>query len=241
MKVLIAEDDQKIREGLVEILENEGYQIIEAENGAAAIKLYEETKPDFVCLDIMMPEQSGYDVCRAIRKLDQDTPIIFISAKSEEIDKVLGLELGADDYILKPFGVREVIARIRAVTRRYLRRQSIPTAEQNFAFGPWEVMPQELRAKSAQSTIELSVREVKILSLFAGNPDKVLDRDTIFNHCWGMNYFPNSRTLDQHISKLRKKIASGTENVELIETVHGTGYRFLCPRTPKNNLSDHQV
>ncbi len=118
MRVLVAEDDELIRKGLVEILESEGYSAIEAATGKEALSAWENARPDFICLDIMMPELSGYDVCKEIRKVDGSIPIIFISAKSEEIDKVVGLELGADDFIVKPFGVREVVARIRAVTRR---------------------------------------------------------------------------------------------------------------------------
>src|SRR5678809_811281 len=119
MKVLIAEDDANIRRGLAEIVRGEGYVALEAADGAQALRLFESERPDFICLDIMMPDKSGYDVCREIRKHPSAVPIVFISAKSEEVDKVLALELGGDDFIVKPFGVREVVARIRAVTRRY--------------------------------------------------------------------------------------------------------------------------
>ena len=122
MKVLVAEDDEHTRNGLVEILEAEGYQTIAARDGKEAVELFEKERPDFICLDIMMPGTSGYDVCKQIRAVDENVPLIFISAKSEEIDKVLGLELGADDFIVKPFGVKEVVARIRAITRRCLAR-----------------------------------------------------------------------------------------------------------------------
>jgi DNA-binding response OmpR family regulator len=225
VKVLIAEDDSKIRAGLEEILQEEGYETVTAEDGTAAIALFMEERPDFVCLDIMMPGKSGYDVCRKIRETDQETPIIFISAKSEEIDKVLGLELGADDYILKPFGVREVIARIRAITRRCFRQQAQPTTK-TFTIQRWTVLPEELRAFDSNGSVELSLREVKLLACFSENEGRVLDRDTIFNTCWDMNYFPNSRTLDQHVSKLRKKIERDPKKPEIIETVHGAGYRY---------------
>jgi DNA-binding response OmpR family regulator len=122
MKILIAEDDTHIREGLVDVLEGEGYQVVAAADGEEALRLYRAEQPDLLCLDIMMPRMNGYDVCKEIRKEDATIPILFISAKSEEIDRVLGLELGADDFIGKPFGIREVIARIRAVTRRALAR-----------------------------------------------------------------------------------------------------------------------
>jgi DNA-binding response OmpR family regulator len=226
MKVLVAEDDDKIRKGLVEILEEEGYQAVQARNGNEALRLFESERPRFVCLDIMMPGRSGYDVCRAIRASGDDVPIIFISAKSEEIDKVLGLELGADDYILKPFGLKEVIARIRAVTRRCFKQAAAPTALPDFRIADLVVRPGELRALRGSAAIELSLRETKLLQLFASNPGKVLDRDAIFNQCWDMNYLPNSRTLDQHISKLRKKIEADPKMPVIIETVHGAGYRY---------------
>ena len=134
MKVLVAEDDMFTREGLTDILESEGYDVIQAENGSSALRHFEDGNPDFVCLDIMMPEINGYDVCKKIRESDEHIPIIFLSAKSEEIDKVIGLDLGADDYITKPFGIREVTARIRAVTRRCLK-----SSEKNTPFSMLDI------------------------------------------------------------------------------------------------------
>ncbi len=225
MRVLVAEDDEHTRNGLVEILEAEGYQAITARDGKEAVELFEKERPDFVCLDIMMPGASGYDVCRQIRQVDDSVPLIFISAKSEEIDKVLGLELGADDFIVKPFGVKEVVARIRAITRRCLARERAP-GRAPFQMGDLEVLPAELRARRGNQTIELSLREVELLDLFRKNPGVVLDRNTIFNACWGQNYLPSSRTLDQHISRLRKRIELDPKNPKIIRTVHGAGYRW---------------
>ena len=139
MKVLIAEDDNLTRGGLVELLNDEGYEVIQAENGEEALVKFQQMSPDFVCLDVMMPQLSGYEVCRHIRELDAEVPIIFISAKSQEIDKVAGLELGADDFIVKPFGVQEVMARIRAVTRRCLVQE--PAKNESFFMGNLEVRP----------------------------------------------------------------------------------------------------
>ncbi|MCB0325509.1 MAG: response regulator transcription factor, partial [Bdellovibrionales bacterium] len=186
---------------------------------------FETQRPDFICLDIMMPGMSGYDVCRKIRARDEQTPIIFISAKSEEIDKVLGLELGADDYIMKPFGMNEVIARIRAITRRCYRAERKEELSA-FQMRDLEVRPRELRAVRGEEVIELSLREVKILSLLKAHAGKLLERDTFFNKCWGVDYLPNSRTLDQHISKLRKKIERDPKQPDIIETIHGAGYRY---------------
>lgn len=224
MKVMIAEDEDLIREGLIEILQSEGYKTIEAKDGVQAIEMYTQEQPDFICLDIMMPGMSGYDVCKSIRKHDPDVPIIFISAKSEEIDKVIGLELGADDFIVKPFGVKEVIARIRAVTRRCLEKQDL--SKKHFQFGDLSISKVELVANRGNDKIELSYRDVMILELFVKHKGEVLDRDTIFNACWGSQYFPNSRTLDQHISKLRKRIEADPKQPKLIMTVHGRGYRY---------------
>jgi DNA-binding response OmpR family regulator len=224
LKVLIAEDDENIRRGLAEILEAEGYQTVEAADGAAAIALFADERPDFVCLDIMMPELSGYDVCRRIRD-GSNVPIVFISAKSEEIDKVVGLELGADDFIVKPFGVKEVVARIRAVTRRCLAARAPDQVPATFAIADLEVLPAELRARRGEELIELSLREVKLLELFARNSGIVLDRNRIFDECWDAKYFPSSRTLDQHIAKLRKKIEQNPKDPRIIRTVHGVGYR----------------
>ncbi len=231
MKVLIAEDDDHIREGLAEVLRGEGYATLLAANGREALDLYAKEKPDFLCLDIMMPGVDGYSVCREIRRQDDAVPIIFISAKSEEIDRVVGLELGADDFIMKPFGVREVVARIRAVTRRCLAAKHVAGTNGApdslpFALGDFEVFPAELRGRRGDQVIDLSLREVSILRLLHQNQGKVVTRDMFFNACWGLDYMPDSRTLDQHISQLRKRIEIDPKNPHIIKTVHGAGYRY---------------
>jgi len=226
MKVLVAEDDMHIREGLMEILAREGYQPLGAADGLQAMTLFRREAPAFVCLDVMMPGRDGYEVCREIRKSNPRVPIIFISAKTEEVDKVVGLELGADDYITKPFGVREVIARIRAITRRTLAARPSTEHQAPFRIGDLEVHPQELRAYRGTQTIDLSLRDVKLLALLRANPGRVLDRNTLFNECWGVDYLPNSRTLDQHIAQLRKRIERDPKDPQIIRTVHGAGYRY---------------
>ncbi len=224
MKVLLAEDDRHIREGLRDILVAEGYETITACDGREAVRLYLAESPHFVLLDIMMPGASGYEVCREIRGRDPEVPIIFISAKSEEIDRVLGLEMGGDDFIVKPFGVKEVVARIRAVTRRCLRER--PTQSMPFTIGDLEVFPAELRARRGENVIELSLREIGILRLLQENRGKVVDRNTFFNRLWGIEHAPNSRTLDQQISKLRQRVEADPANPSLVRTVHGVGYRY---------------
>ena len=226
MKVLVAEDDMYTRDGLVSILENEGYEAISAGDGDEALSLFREQGPDIVCLDVMMPGRNGYDVCREIRRTHADVPVIFISAKSEEIDKVLGLELGADDFIVKPFGVKEVVARLRAVSRRY--RASHPGQDEidTFRMQDLAVVPSELRAYRDETAIDLSLRDIKLLALLYRNSGKVLDRNTLFDAGWGIAHLPNSRTLDQHISQLRKKVEIDAKHPRIILTVHSAGYRF---------------
>lgn len=237
MKLLIAEDDALIRMGLRDILDAEGYECHLAENGTQALELYHSVQPQLVLLDIMMPDKDGYAVCREIRAHDSSTAIIFISAKSEEIDQVLGLELGADDYIMKPFGKHEVVARIRAVTRRSLVSSSQSSASDKkeklpleFSIGDLIVRPSELRAFRDDVSIELSLRDCQILQLLADNPNEIITRDLLFNRCWGTNYLPNSRTLDQQISQLRKRIELDPKSPQIIRTVHGVGYRYQVNR-----------
>lgn len=238
MKILLAEDDGYTRDGLVDIFEQEGYEVRSAGDGRTALELFRTENPDVVVLDIMMPGLNGYDVCRAIRKENKSVPVIFLSAKSEEIDKVLGLELGADDYISKPFGIREVIARIRAVTRRVLAGEVAGDGAPSPAGGTEEagrgpfpmadinVIPAELKAFRGNEEIDLSLRDIKILTLFARNKGNVLSRDDIYNAGWGYSHMPNSRTLDQHISQLRKKIEANPKEPVIITTVHAAGYRY---------------
>ncbi|MEM6910239.1 MAG: response regulator transcription factor [Verrucomicrobiota bacterium] len=226
MKLLIAEDDRYTREGLTQLLEKEGFTVAAAANGREAIDLFNREKPDLVCLDVMMPELDGYEVCKRIRRTDPAIPLLFLSAKAEEIDTVLGLELGADDYIAKPFGVREILARIRAILRRtQLLTQKDATLE-DFDLGPLQVLPSELRALRNGQEIQLSLRDLKILQLLHRHRGKVITRDQLYEHAWGLDYYPHSRSLDQHISQLRKKIESDPTDPQLIQTVHGAGYRY---------------
>lgn len=228
MKVLVVEDDVLIREGLAEILTDEGYQVLSAEDGKQGLELYRQERPDFLCLDVMMPGMSGYDLCRTIRTVDddRDTPIIFISAKAEEVDRVLGLELGADDFIMKPFGVSEVLARVRAVSRRALARQSLNDSSASFTMGDLCINPAEQRARRGTTVIDLGARDIKILRLLYQRRGQVVSRLTLFQVAWGLEHMPKSRTLDQHISQLRKRVEMNAQQPRLIQTVHGVGYRF---------------
>lgn len=226
IKILVAEDDRHTREALVRILSMDGFETIAAADGKEALQLFQSEGPDLVCLDVMMPGLDGYEVCKRIRRDDPQVPLLFLTAKSEEIDTVVGLELGADDYVAKPFGVREILARIRAILRRTRLLESKPSLGSNFVLGILEVFPTELRALRGGEEIQLSLRDLKILQLFHDRPSQVITRDELYNHAWGMDYFPNSRSLDQHISQLRKKIEPDPAEPEVIKTVHGVGYRF---------------
>lgn len=228
--ILVAEDDTHIREGLIDTLESEGYRVTAVADGRQAGALLRDNRFDLVLLDIMMPEKSGYDLCREIRSTDRETPIIMLTARGEEIDKVLGLELGADDYITKPFGVHELLARISAVLRRSRRaagteddRADMPAT---FTFGEATVNTRQFRLIKGKRSIDLSEREVKLLHVFSRHPDEVLSRDRLLNDVWGIDYYGTTRTLDQHIAQLRKKVEADPSSPEFIHTVHGVGYRY---------------
>ena len=226
MRILIAEDDTHTREALRQILTSEGHNVIATANGAEAMTAFRSEKPDFVCLDIMMPELSGYDVCRAIRRMDERVPVLFLSAKSEEVDRVLGLELGADDFLGKPFGVREFIARIQAIARRAGLLQAQAEAAGVFQLGDLRVMPSELRAFRGEHAIPITPRELRVLQVFHERKGRVVDRNTLCDEAWDADYFPSSRALDQCISQLRKKIELDLASPKIIQTVHGAGYRY---------------
>ncbi|MEC5126500.1 response regulator transcription factor [Verrucomicrobiales bacterium BCK34] len=223
MKILIAEDDPVTGDSIRKILAMEGFSPVLARDGEEALKLWAEDRPDLVCLDIMMPKKDGFSVCREIRAEDANTPVLFLSAKNEEVDVVVGLELGADDFIRKPFGKHELVARIR----RALRRTTAKTeAVDLFEMGHLKVFPKQLRATVEDREIELTPREVAILKVLSDRVNEAVSRDDLLDECWGMDYFPESRTLDQHISKLRHKIELDPESPTLIETVRGVGYRW---------------
>ncbi len=221
MTILLAEDDPVTLESLAACLQPEGFRTLLASDGEQALALWQKHKPDLLCLDIMMPGMDGYEVCRRVRAVDANVPILFLSAKSEEIDVVVGLRLGADDFVRKPFGKHELIARIGSALRR---TQAAKSPAGSFQLGPLRVFPAELRAQRDDASLDLTPREVSILQLLHERAGQVLSRDTLLDICWGLEYIPESRTMDQHIAKLRKKIERESE--EIIETVRGVGYRW---------------
>lgn len=226
MTILIAEDDQPIREGLEDLLSQNDYTVLSAANGEEALKIFQESPLDLALLDIMMPKLSGYDLCREIRKTNTTLPVIFLSAKDEEIDKVLGLELGADDYMVKPFGVHELLARIRTVLRRCNQEPSqIPKDDYPFAGGI--INQKQFLFIRDEVKIELSEREIKLITYFYTHQGEVLSRENLLQEVWGTHYYGTTRTLDQHIAKIRQKIELHCKSPRYIVTVHRTGYRYI--------------
>ena len=230
IRILVTEDDHNIRTGLIDTLESEGYHAEGAADGIKALKMFKQDKYDLVILDIMMPGKSGYDVCREIRRKNEDVPVIILTAKGEEIDKVVGLQLGADDYITKPFGVHELLARISAVLRRSMRSAKPVVQEDkipdSFTFGSVLIDAIQYRIKKGKRVVDLSDRELQLLKYFYSHPNEVLSRDRLLNAVWGIDFFGTTRTLDQHIAQLRKKIEKDPGHPIVITTVHGVGYRY---------------
>jgi DNA-binding response OmpR family regulator len=231
-KILIAEDDANIRNGLCDALESEGARPTGVVDGQDALDAFESDNFDLVILDVMMPRLSGYDACRELRKINPDLPVIMLTAKGEEIDKVVGLQIGADDYVTKPFGIRELFARIEAVMRRCEPRKSAEKKrlkeyrEDPFRFGKLTIDPEGLRGTDGEHSIELTPRELGLIQHFHERPGRAISRDDLMNAVWESDYFGNTRTVDQHISQLRKKIEPDPANPTVITTVHGLGYRY---------------
>lgn len=226
MKVLVVDNNDMVLFQLCELLGTEGYTPIQAKSGEEGLQLYEEQKPDFVCLDIQMDGMSGYEVCRKIRESNKTIPIIFITAKSSPFEKVAGLDIGADDYITKPYDIFEVRARIRAIARRCLANSSQPGVTPTFSLSNVKVFPTRLQAEKNGNVIDLNPREVKLLRLFHDRKGQVLDRDALLDHCWGAHIMSDSRTVDWHISQLRKRIEDDPARPNIIKTVHGAGYKY---------------
>ncbi len=222
--ILIAEDDAPIREGLIDALESDGHRVTAAVDGREVLVKFETECPDLVILDVMMPKHNGYDVCRAIRRLNVKVPIVMLTAKAEEIDKVLGLQLGADDYVTKPFGVRELLARVEAALRR--ARVAEDGAPESFSFGDARIDTGKFEATLNDRCQRLTERELHLIKLFHAKPGQVLSRDYLLEQAWGVAYRGTTRTLDQHIVQLRRKIERDPAQPVTILTVHGLGYRF---------------
>jgi DNA-binding response OmpR family regulator len=224
-KILIIEDEEDLVKGLRLNLKDEGYQVAWAPDGEQGIECVFKEKPDLILLDIMLPKKDGLEVCRELREKKISIPIIMLTAKGEEIDKVVGLEIGADDYITKPFSIRELLARIKAHLRREERGAgSIPDI---FTFGDVEIDFNHLRVRCKDKEWDLTSLEAEILKYFLSRPGEVVKRDDLLDRVWGYERFPTTRTIDNHILKLRKKIEDNPSRPRHILSVYGEGYRFV--------------
>lgn len=224
MTILIVDDEEPIQELLRFNLENEGYSVLTAFDGPVALKMIEEKRPDLVVLDVMLPGMDGLEVCSQLRQNPKfrDLPVIMLTAKGEEIDKVLGLELGADDYLTKPFSPRELLARIRA----RLRRIKPQTVENEIIRGDLRIDLNRFQVSVRGEEVELTPKEFELLRVLAAHPGKVYSRDELLERIWGYEYAGDTRTVDVHVRHLRQKVERDPSNPEYIETLRGIGYRL---------------
>ena len=233
-KILTIEDEPNIRELVLYNLNQNGYQALAAEDGLQGIAMAREEKPDLILLDIMLPGKNGYDSCRELRTEGNQTPIIMLTAKNEEIDKVLGLEFGADDYLSKPFGIRELLARIKAVLRRYevntdqdtAGSAANPAACSGITIGDLCINADSHEVRIGDKSLELTLKEFDLLRVLAENRGRVMTRDQLLDKVWGFEYIGETRTVDVHVRYLRKKLGDEDNEGKYIQTVRGIGYKM---------------
>jgi len=225
-RILIVEDEVALAEGLKDNFEIEGYEVILAHDGEEGLAKALSEKPNLIILDIMMPKKSGFDVCKDLRNSGNQTPIIMLTARTEEVDRVLGLELGADDYVPKPFSTRELLARVKAVLRRTPEKKE--TSTDVYDFGNIKVDFEHYVAYDAEENpVEMTYKEFEILKFFITNKGRTISRDELLDKVWGYEIYPTSRTVDNHIVKLRKKIEDDQNSPKHILTVYGIGYKYI--------------
>jgi two-component system, OmpR family, response regulator RegX3 len=222
-RVLVVEDEQSLRDPLVYVLEKEGHDVLSAANGEDAIKVFEKEGADIILLDLMLPKMDGNQVCKVIRTTS-NVPIIMLTAKDSEIDKVVGLEIGADDYVTKPYSTRELLARMKAVLRRKVEPALVP--ETVLIAGEVRLDSERHSVTLAGKPIALPLKEFELLELLLENVNRVLTRGQIIDRVWGANYFGDTKTLDVHIKRLRSKIEEDPARPKYIQTVRGLGYKF---------------
>lgn len=221
--IAIVEDDDSVRSSLQLNLELEGYKVVTASDGEAGIELVGKESPDLIILDVMMPRKDGLQTCKELRNAGVSTPLILLTARSAEVDKVLGLELGADDYLAKPFGMLELVARVKAM----LRRTQVMHTVDKIHFDDVVIDFKAYKAERNKIPLELSAREYRLLRYLVAKAGAVVTRDELLDEVWGYNSYPSTRTVDNHIARLRQKIEDNVEAPKHILTVHGVGYRFV--------------
>jgi len=224
-RILVVEDDPAILRGLKDNLRFESYEVLSATDGETGYRLLREKKPDLVILDLMLPKLSGYELCRKARTEGITTPILMLTARGQEADRVLGLDLGADDYVAKPFSVRELLARVRAILRRTHPPQALPD---ELHFDDVVVDFRRYEARKAGKALEMTRKEFGVLRLLAARPGEVVTRDELLNEVWGYENYPTTRTVDNHIASLRAKLERNPAEPRHLLTVHGVGYKLLC-------------
>ncbi|HTZ31209.1 MAG TPA: response regulator transcription factor [Methylomirabilota bacterium] len=223
-KVLIVEDEPNMVAGLRDNFEYEGFRVATAMDGVEGLEKALQDSPDLVILDVMMPRMSGLDVCRQLKAKRPSIPIIMLTARGQEVDKVVGLELGADDYVTKPFSIRELLARVKAVLRR---SQTLPKEQDRYSFGDVEVNLRSYQVLRDGKPIEFSSKEFDLLKHFLCHPGETLSRDRLLDEVWGYENFPTTRTVDAHIVRLRQKLEPVPDQPRFFLTVHGVGYKFV--------------
>lgn len=226
-KILIVEDEPNMVAGLRDNFEFEGHEVISAPDGLSGLNRALHESPDLIILDVMMPRMSGLDVCKQLKAKRSSIPIIMLTARGQEIDKVVGLELGADDYVTKPFSIRELLARVNAVLRRTRPDHSQEQDAERYSFGDVEVDVRMCQVSREGQVLEFSTKEFDLLKYFLLHRGETLSRDKLLEDVWGYDHFPTTRTVDTHILRLRQKVEPKPDDPRFILTVHGTGYKFV--------------
>ncbi|HEY9721371.1 MAG TPA: response regulator transcription factor [Oscillatoriaceae cyanobacterium] len=225
-KILLVDDEEMIVESIEYALLQEGYEVVRASNGQEALQQVQLTKPNLIVLDLMLPQLSGLEVCRLLRREHNDVPIIMLTAKGEEIDRVIGLEVGADDYLIKPFSLRELVARIKALLRRSKTGDTESKQAKIYQHQELMVNLSEHRVTVGDRPVELSPKEFKILAMLMSTPGRVFSREELLEQVWGLDFYGDTKTVDVHIRWLREKIEEDPSSPKYVQTVRGFGYRL---------------
>jgi DNA-binding response OmpR family regulator len=227
-KVLVVEDDPGILRTVADNLRFEQYEVVTAADGETAYQLCQQQQPDLIVLDLMLPRMSGLELCRKLRTEDVQVPVLMLTARTEEADRIRGLDLGGDDYVAKPFSVAELMARVRALLRRAAAASGVPAM---LRFGQVEVDFRRYVAHRSGRSVEMTRKEFALLRFLAARQDTVVTRDELLNKVWGFDSYPVTRTVDNHISSLRAKLETDPARPAHIQTVHGVGYKFVPGRS----------